>query len=53
VAPSGSSSNNYQPLKTSRVTTIGTAADTANAIDTATDSETATTTATSGFMRKP
>jgi hypothetical protein len=42
VVPSGSNGNNYQLLKTSRVTAIGTAADTS--IDTATDYETATAT---------
>jgi hypothetical protein len=50
VAPSGSSGNNYQLLKTSRVTatrtTIDTSTNIATAIDTATDSKTATTTAT-------
>jgi hypothetical protein len=46
VAPSGSNGNNYQLLKTSRVTATGTSADIATEIDTATDSETATTTAT-------
>jgi hypothetical protein len=44
VAPSGSSSNNYQLLKTSRMTATGVVADTATVIDIATDSETATTT---------
>jgi hypothetical protein len=43
VAPSGSNGNNYQLLKTSRVTATGTTADTstdtATAIDTATDSD--------------
>jgi hypothetical protein len=50
MAPSGSNSNNYQLLKTSRViatgTAIDTSTDTATAIDTATDSETETATAT-------
>jgi hypothetical protein len=40
VAPSGGSGNNYQLLKTSRVTAI----DTATAIGTATNYETASTT---------
>jgi hypothetical protein len=40
VAPFGSSNNNYQLLKTSRVTATCTTANTSN--DTATDSETAT-----------
>jgi len=57
VAPSGSSGNNYQLLKTSRVTATGTivdtSTDTATAIDTATNSKTATATTTYGFMRKP
>jgi hypothetical protein len=42
VAPSGSSGNNYQLLKTSRVTATGTIDDTS--IDTAIDSETTTAT---------
>jgi hypothetical protein len=50
VAPSGSNDNNYQLLKTSRVTAIGntvdTSTDTTTAIDTATDYETAIGTAT-------
>jgi hypothetical protein len=55
VAPFGSNGNNYQLLKTSRVTAIGTvfdtstniatAIDTATTIDTATSSEIATATA--------
>jgi hypothetical protein len=57
VAPSGSSGNNYQLLRTSRVaatgTTANTSTDTATAIDAAIDSETATATATWDFMRKP
>jgi hypothetical protein len=48
LAPSGSNNNNYQLLKTSRVTATGIAADTstdtATAIDIATDSETAAAT---------
>jgi hypothetical protein len=44
VAPSSSSGNNYQPFKTSRVTTTGIVVDTATIIDTATDSETTTAT---------
>jgi hypothetical protein len=40
VAPSGSSGNNYQLLRISRVTAIGTT------VDTSTDTETATATAT-------
>jgi hypothetical protein len=48
VAPYGSSGNNYQLLKTSRMTAIGTtvdtSTDTATAIDTATDFEIATAT---------
>jgi hypothetical protein len=40
VAPSGSSSNNYQLLRTSRVTATGTT------VDTSTDTGTTTTTAT-------
>jgi hypothetical protein len=48
VAPSGSSSNNYQILRTSRVTvtgtTIDTSTDTATAIDTTTNFEIATAT---------
>jgi hypothetical protein len=57
VAPSGCSSNNYQLLKTSRVTATGTTIDTstntATAIDIAIDFETATAIATYGFMRNP
>ena len=50
MAPSGSSSNNYQLSETSRVTAIGTTTDTstdiATAIDTAIDYEVAIATAT-------
>jgi hypothetical protein len=46
VAPSSSNDNNYQPLKTLRVTATDTAVDsstdTTTAIDTATDFETTT-----------
>jgi hypothetical protein len=46
VTPSGSSGNNYQPLKNLRVTATGTTAntstDTVTVIDTVTDCETAT-----------
>jgi hypothetical protein len=48
VAPFGSNGNNYQLLRTSRVTTthtvVDTSTDTATVIDNATDSETATAT---------
>ena len=50
MAPSSSNGNNYQHLKTLRVTATGTVADTstdtATAIDTVTDSEIATATTT-------
>ena len=50
MAPYGRNNNNYQLLKTSRVSATGTATDTsidtATAIDTATDSEAVTATAT-------
>jgi hypothetical protein len=44
VAPFGSKINNYQLLKTSRVTATNTSTDTTTANGTATDFETATTT---------
>jgi hypothetical protein len=46
VAPFGSNGNNYQLLKSSRMTATSTTTDTSTdiAIDTATDSETATAT---------
>jgi hypothetical protein len=53
VATSNSNGNNYQLLKTSRVTEVGTAFDTSTDTTTATDSETVAATATYGFMRKP
>jgi hypothetical protein len=46
VAPSGSNGNNYQLLKTLRVTTTDTSTYTVTAIGTATDFETAIATAT-------